>query len=94
MKVNLPFPFSVHHVTKELFIIQQAIFVFVIRINKTLKGNKLTNMSSLDFTPKLHLSNPFYLHLSIGGEDPMFSHLILQFCYGDEPIIVLVQFGK
>lgn len=39
MKVNFPFPFSVHHVMKKLFIIQEAISVFVIRINETLKGN-------------------------------------------------------
>lgn len=40
MKVNFPFPLSVHHVAEELFIIQQAILVFVIRINDILGGQK------------------------------------------------------
>lgn len=40
VKVDFPFPLSVHHVAEELFIIQQAIFVFVIRINDILGGKK------------------------------------------------------
>lgn len=43
MEVNLPLPLSVHHVAEELFIIQQAIFVFVIRIHDILGGEKLFN---------------------------------------------------
>lgn len=40
MKVNFPLPLSVHHVVEELIIIQQAIFVFVIRTDDTLGENQ------------------------------------------------------
>ena len=40
MKVNFPFLLSVHQVAEELFIIQQAIFVFVIRVNDGLGGDR------------------------------------------------------
>lgn len=45
MKVNFPFPLSVHHVAEELFVIQQAIFVFVIRINDILGERKTSSIS-------------------------------------------------
>lgn len=40
MKVNFPLPLSVHHVAEELLIIQQAIFVSVIRLDDTLQETK------------------------------------------------------
>lgn len=43
MEVYFPFPLSVHHVSEKLFIIQEAVFVFVIRINNILKEKQNTH---------------------------------------------------
>lgn len=44
MKVNFPLPLSGHHIAEELFIIQKAVVVFVIRINDILGGETNESM--------------------------------------------------
>ena len=54
MKVYFPFPLSVHHVAEELFVIQQAIFVCVIRINDILGEGKTLQLARLWWVNQAH----------------------------------------
>lgn len=72
MKVNFPLPLSVHHVAEELLIIQQAIFVSVIRLDDTLQETK-TALSIAGLKKK-----PIII--------PMHIDAIKNICYLDLPI--------
>lgn len=72
MKVNFPLPLSVHHVAEELLIIQQAIFVSVIRLDDTLQETK-TALSIAGLKKKTIII-------------PMHIDAIKNICYLDLPI--------
>lgn len=103
MKVNFPFLLSVHQVAEELFIIQQAIFVFVIRVNDGLGGDRhLFNQQVCGDSQHINERidsirfdyDYYYLDLAIRRQDPVLLHFVMEFRHRYESIIVLVQFGK
>lgn len=101
IKVNFPLLLPVCHVAEELVIIQEAIFVFIIRINDVLWGTIIFQLA-LDAVTRVHVKPGrwgtircnCYLNPAVRRDDPVLLHLTVQLRHRHKPIFVLVQFDK